>query len=149
MATNPVEAMENEMEMETVPERYMDIISGDVAYDPVRLPLEQDPTQLLYNRNTLQNIWEIEQHARNPFTRKWFDIKSAIPQTELRKEMKRYIKLHGLPSNTVIAGYSKILEVGEMERYLMRLLKSVQGRHDNGEAMGENMEENEYSSLVL
>jgi len=85
------------MEMETVPEKYMDIISGDVAYDPVQLPLEQDPTQLLYNRNTLQNIWEIEQHARNPFTRQWFDIKSVIPQTELRKEMKRYIKLHGLP----------------------------------------------------
>ena len=67
--------------MEMVPERYLGIISGEFAYDPVRLPLNQDPTQRLYNRKTLQTIWETKQHARNPFTRQWFDVKSAIPQT--------------------------------------------------------------------
>jgi hypothetical protein len=117
-----------EMDMEMIPDRYMDIISGEFAYDPVRLPLDQDPTQLLYNRKTLQTIWEIERHARNPLTRQWFDIKSVIPQIDLRKEMKHFIKLHGFPRKTVIAEYSKILDGGEMKRYLMTLRKYVKGR---------------------
>jgi hypothetical protein len=75
--------------METVnDERYMDMISGEFAYDPVRLPLDQDPTQVLYNRKTLESIWETEHEATNPYTRQWFDMKSAIPQTELRREME-------------------------------------------------------------
>jgi hypothetical protein len=117
-----------EMDMEMIPDRYMDIISGEFAYDPVRLPLDQDPTQLLYNRKTLQTIWETERHARNPLTRKWFDIKRAIPQSDLRKEMKHFCQLHGFPPRTVIANYSKILHDGEMKLLLITLYKYVKGR---------------------
>ena len=95
-----------EMDMEMVPDMYLDIITGEFAYDPVRLPVEQDPTQLLYNRKTLQTIWETERDARNPLTRQWFDIKSAIPQTELRKEMKHFVELRRFPGKSVIIEYS-------------------------------------------
>jgi hypothetical protein len=117
-----------EMEMEMVPDQYMDIISGEFAYDPVRLPLEQDTAQLLYDRKTLQTIWEIERHARNPFTRQWFDIKSAIPQTELRKEMKHFVELHRFPAKAVIAEYSKILNEREMKQHLVKLRECVKQR---------------------
>ena len=119
---------EMKMEMEMVPERYLDIITGEFAYDPVRLPLDQDPTQHLYDRKTLQTIWETEQNARNPYTRQWFDIKSVIPQTELRREMENYINLHNFPTDTVIAEYSKILGEGEMKRHLSELHESVNWR---------------------
>ena len=117
-----------EMDMEMIPDRYMDIISGEFAYDPVRLPLDQDPTQLLYNRKTLHTIWETERHARNPLTRKWFDIKRAIPQSDLRKEMNHFCELHGFPPRTVIANYSKILHDGEMKQLLITLYEYVKGR---------------------
>ena len=126
MATNPTLTVDKREEMEVeeiVPERYRDIITGEFAYDPVRLPVEQDPNQFLYNRKTLQAIWETERDARNPFTRKWFDIKSVIPQTELRKEMKHFVELHRFPSKTVIMDYSKIVDEGEMKRHLTRLQK--------------------------
>jgi hypothetical protein len=37
-------------------ERYMDIITADFSYDPVRLPIDQDRTQTIYNRNTLEKL---------------------------------------------------------------------------------------------
>jgi hypothetical protein len=117
-----------EMDMEMIPDRYMDIFSGEFAYDPVRLPLDQDPTQLLYNRKTLHTIWKTERHARNPLTRKWFDIKRAIPQSDLRKEMNHFCQLHGFPPRTVIANYSKILHDGEMKQLLITLYEYVKGR---------------------
>ena len=70
-------------------EKYIDIITDDFAYDPVRLPIDQDPTQAIYNRKTLETIWESAHHARNPFTRQWFHIKSVIPQEEFRVEMQQ------------------------------------------------------------
>ena len=62
-------------------EKYMDMISGGFAYDPVRLPLDQDPTETLYNKKTLDHIWETVNEAQNPYTRQWLDIKCVTPQT--------------------------------------------------------------------
>jgi len=77
----------------------MDIISGEFAYYLVRLPIEQEPTQAFYNRKTLESIWETKHQAPNPYTRQWFEMKSVIPQTELRREMEHYIELHKISSN--------------------------------------------------
>jgi len=116
--------------METVnAERYMDMISGEFAYDPVRLPLDQDPTQVLYNRKTLESIWETEHEATNPYTRQWFDMKSAIPQTELRREMEHYIDLHKIPSYggeyNVIGEYTVILDEDKMKQHLKMLDETI------------------------
>jgi hypothetical protein len=116
--------------METVnDERYMDMISGEFAYDPVRLPLDQDPTQVLYNRKTLESIWETEHEATNPYTRQWFDMKSAIPQTELRREMEHYIDLHKIPSYggeyNVIGEYTVILDEDKMKQHLKMLGETI------------------------
>ena len=46
----------NEVDMEMVPEKYMDAITCAFAYDPVRLPLNQDASQSLYNRKTIEII---------------------------------------------------------------------------------------------
>lgn len=133
-AVTPEGKTEREMEIVVedqkvmVPERYIDIISGEVSYDPVQLPPEEDPTQLLYDRKTLQTIWETEHHAKNPLTRQWFDIKSAIPQRELRKEIKQFTKLHGFPPNTLIANYSKILCEEQMKEHLRMLCKYVEAK---------------------
>jgi hypothetical protein len=76
-------------------ERYMDIITADFAYDPVRLPIDQDRTQTIYNRNTLEKLWDTTNQPSSPFTREWFHIKSVIPQRDMREEMhKQYIKHH-------------------------------------------------------
>jgi len=108
-----------------VNERYMDMISGEFAYDPVRLPVEQDPTQALYNRKTLESIWESKHEAQNPYTRQWFDLRSAIPQTELRREMEHYIQLHKTHSDAgeldVIAEYNVILDEEKMKQHLKML----------------------------
>ena len=44
----------------------IEIISGDFVYDPMRLPIDQDPTQHIYNRKTLETIWETTHHAEIP-----------------------------------------------------------------------------------
>jgi len=91
------------------------------AHDPVRLLLQRDPTQSLYNRKTIETIWETRQQAHNPFTREWFDIKRVIPHIELVHEIERYIKLHKFPSDAeleVIAEYTIILSEGKMKQYL-------------------------------
>ena len=121
------------MEIKTgmvVPERYLDIITCEFAYDPVRLPVDQDPTQSLYDRKTLEMIWETKCEAQNPYTRQWFNAKTAIPQTVLRREMEEYIKLHHFSASDgaeldVIEEYAKVLEEGEMKQYLKILEKSL------------------------
>ena len=70
-------------------EKYIDIITNDFAYDPVRLRIDQDSTQTIYNRQTLETIWESVQHTCNPFTRQWFHIKSVIPQEDFRVELQQ------------------------------------------------------------
>ena len=106
-----------EIQMEVLPEEYMDIITCEFAYDPVRLPRDQDATQSLYDRKTLETIWETRREAQNPFT------KSAIPQTQLRQQMEDYVKHHNLSARRgakldVIQDYTKILEEEQMKQYL-------------------------------
>lgn len=120
----------NEVEMEMVPDKYKDVIYYEFAYDPVRLPLDQDPTQSLYDRKSLETVWETKRHAQNPLTKQWFNAKSAIPQTELRQEMEDYIKLQKLSGCRgaeleVIEEYTKILEEEEMKQFLYILNKSL------------------------
>ena len=121
----------NEVDMEMVPEKYMDVITCEFAYDPVRLPLDQDASQSLYNRKTIEIIWETKCQAENPFTKQWFTAKSVIPQTDLRREMDEYIKLQKSSACRgaeldVIEEYSKILEEEDMKQYLDLLFKSMQ-----------------------
>ena len=103
-------------------ERYMDIITADFAYDPVRLPIDQDRTQTIYNRNTLEKLWDTTNQPSSPFSREWFHIKSVIPQRDMRKEMHQYIKHHKISADgaefDVIEDYTKILEEGRMKEYL-------------------------------
>lgn len=109
------------MERENVPERFIDSISREFAYDPVKLPLQQDPTQSLYNRKTLETIWDTKQQPQNPFTRQWFDRRSVIPQIELRREMEKYIELHRYPTDVeleVVPEYAIILNEAQMKQYL-------------------------------
>ena len=114
-------------------EKYMDMITGELAYDPVRLPVEQDIAQALYNRKTLETIWETNHEAQNPYTRQWFDMKSVIPQTELRREMAHYIELHKNPSDAdeeldVIGEYTVILDDNEMKQQLKMLRDYISER---------------------
>lgn len=121
-----------EIEREMFPERYMDVITYEFAYDPVKLPLDQDPTQSLYNRKTLETIWENKPigQAENPITKRWFNAKTVIPQVELRQEMEDYIELQKFseckPADiNVIEEYTKVLEEGDMKQYLDILKKTV------------------------
>ena len=61
-----------------IPEEYVDMLVQEFAYDPIRLPLAEDPAQVLYNRRTLETIWDAKHDAVNPFTRQPFDISCAI-----------------------------------------------------------------------
>ena len=72
-----------------VSEEYMDALLQEFAYDPVQLPHEEDPTQLLYNHGKVETIW-VTNHVVNPYTLHPFHIKNDIPHTDLRHEMQRY-----------------------------------------------------------
>ena len=99
------------MEIASIPEEYFDSLVQEFSYDPVRLPITKDPTQVLYNRGTLETIWDMKHEVVNPFTRQPFDISDAIPQAELRQQMCQYIASNrGLtPSLQVIPDYTKVL----------------------------------------
>ena len=99
-----------------IPEEYVDILVQEFAYDPIRLPPTEDPAQVLYNRRTLETIWDAKQEAVNPFTRQPFDISNVIPQAELRQEMHRYITNSSTLtlSLDVIPDYTKVLSEAEM-----------------------------------
>ena len=74
-----------EIKSETVvPEWYLDIITCEFAYDPVRFPVDQDPTQSLYDIKALEMILETKCEAQNPYARQCFNAKTVIPQTVLR-----------------------------------------------------------------
>ena len=103
---------------DNIPEDYVDSIVQDFAYDPVKLPFAQDPCQVLYNRRTLETIWDND--AINPYTRQSFHILDVIPQTQLKQQMHEYIlnnnrsitlSLGGLE---VIPDYTQILNEREM-----------------------------------
>ena len=100
-----------------IPQRYVDVLLQEFAYDPVRLPPEEDPAQVLYNRTTLENIWDEKHETVNPFTRQPFDISNVIPQTELRQEMQRYIINNSSPTLKleVISDYTQILSEADMK----------------------------------
>ena len=100
----------------------------------VRLPIDQDLPQSIYNRKTLETIWESAPHARNPFTRQWFHIKSVIPQSHLRVEMQQHVKNNKFSADMskvdVIAEYTKIIEKRQMKKHLSMLHKSVSENSD-------------------
>jgi hypothetical protein len=54
---------------DNLPEEFVDILVQNFAYDPIRLPISEDPSQVLYNRRTLETIWDTKQDAINPYTR--------------------------------------------------------------------------------
>ena len=53
----------------SVSEEYVDLLLQEFAYDPVRLQRTEDPAQILYNRKTLEIIWDAKHEALNPYTR--------------------------------------------------------------------------------
>jgi hypothetical protein len=102
---------------------------SDFAYDPIRLVILDDPSQVLYNRRTLETIWDTKQDAINPYTLQPFHIRNAIPQTELRQRMGEYI----LNNNNVtlslglqvIPDYTQILNERDMEDLLKELVAAA------------------------
>lgn len=114
-----------EMDLDyNIPEDYVDSIVQDFVYDPIRLPFAQDPSQVLYNRKTLEIIWDKD--AINPYTRQPFHIFDAIPQTELKQQMAEYILSNrsitlslGLE---VIPDYTQILNESDMTVLLNELV---------------------------
>lgn len=64
---------------DSIPEEYVDILVQEFAYDPIRLCPTEDRVQVLYNRRTLETIWDTKYEAVNPFTRQPFDINNSIP----------------------------------------------------------------------
>ena len=94
---------------DNIPEEFVDIVVQEFAYDPVRLPSAEDPSQVLYNRRTLETIWETKQGAINPYTRQPFYIFNVIPQTELKQQMCEYILNNRSLGLEVVADYTKIL----------------------------------------
>ncbi|GLJ11645.1 hypothetical protein SUGI_0173540 [Cryptomeria japonica] len=125
---------------EFIPEAYKDAINQEFAYDPIRLPISQDPAQLLYNRRTLEIIWEAKHQAINPFTNMPFDINQAIPQVDLAKHMRSYLTDNKAVTNNsasqcngyadrqslrgleVIQDYNRVLEESEMKDHLNGLV---------------------------
>jgi hypothetical protein len=74
----------------SIPKDYVDILLQEFSYDPNPLPLAEDPAQVLYNRRTLETIWDAKHDVVNPLTRQPFDINYVIPQSEMRKQMLQY-----------------------------------------------------------
>jgi len=62
------------MASDGVLEEYLDLVFQEFAYDPIQLPLAEDPTQVTYNRRTLETIWVTKHDAINPF-----HINNVIP----------------------------------------------------------------------
>ena len=73
------------MESNGLPDEYVDQLVQEFAYDPIRLNVEEDSAQVLYDRKTLERIWDSRQDAVNPYTRQPFDINRVVPQAELRQ----------------------------------------------------------------
>jgi hypothetical protein len=96
----------------SIPEEFVDTLVNEFAYDPIRLPLRDDPAQVLYNRRTLEKIWDTEHSVVNPYTRQPFDISYAIPQIKMRQQMRQYIEnnqsLCKSLGVTVISDYTKM-----------------------------------------
>lgn len=109
---------------DSIPEEYVDILVQEFAYDPIRLCATEDPAQVLYNRRTLETIWDTKYEAVNPFTRQPFDINNSIPQAELRKQMREYVLRN--PSLQVIPDYSKVLRETEMKNLLNELISEYE-----------------------
>lgn len=68
-----------------IPEMYIDVLTQQFVYDLVRLSHTKDPTQVLYNRTTLETIQDGKQEVVSPFTRQPFDISNVIPWAGLRQ----------------------------------------------------------------
>ena len=82
-SSHPIAEMASESNR--IPELYVDMLVQEFSYDPIRLPLQEDHAQVLYNWKTLETIWDEKHDALNPFTHQPFDISHVIPQSELRQ----------------------------------------------------------------
>ena len=51
-----------------VPREYINMLVQEFAYNPIRLAIEEDPTQILYNHRTIKRIWDTNHEAINPYT---------------------------------------------------------------------------------
>ena len=114
----------------SIPEEFVDTLVNEFTYDPIRLPLRDDPAQVLYNRRTLEKIWDTKHSAVDPYTRQPFDISYAIPQIELRQQMRQYIEnnqsLCKSLGVTVISDYTKMLSKREMKDFLKKLISNFE-----------------------
>ena len=89
-------------ESNRIPEEYVDMLVQEFAYDPIRLPLAEDPAQVLYNCKTLETIWNDKHDVVNPFTHQPFDISYAIPQFEhLNQGFYKYFILQLFKKKTI------------------------------------------------
>ena len=79
------------MELNGLPDEYVDSLVQDFAYDPIRLDVEEDPAQVLYDHTTIERIWDTKHDIVNPCKCQPFDINRAVPQAQLRQEMSCYI----------------------------------------------------------
>jgi len=112
-----------------IPEVFVDIVVKEFAYDPIRLSSAEDPSQVLYNRRTLEKIWDTKQDAINSYTRQPFYIFNVIPQTELKQHMCEYILNNNNTTLSlglqVVADYTKILNQTKMKHLLDELVFAV------------------------
>lgn len=107
-----------------LPEEFVDILVQNFAYDPIRLPISEDPSQILYNRRMLETIWDSKRDAINPYTRQPFNIGNAIPQSELRQRMREFI-LDNNGGLHVIPDYTQILNKTGMKNLLEELVAAA------------------------
>ena len=107
-------------------EEFVDDLLNEFAYDPLRLPVTEDPAQMLYNRRTLKKIWDSAHKAVNPYTRQPLDISHAITQIELRQQMSEYIIKNKNSASSecfqvIQVDYTKPLSSPDMENILSEL----------------------------
>lgn len=107
------------------PDEFVDTLVQDFAYDPIRLSMEEDPVQMLYDRKTLERIWDTKHDAVNPYTLQPFNISNAVPQVELRQQMSQYILENRSRTLTldldVIPDYTAVLSTIDMKKLLSEL----------------------------
>lgn len=126
----------------SIPEEHVDQLLQEFAYDPIRLPLKNDPTQVLYNRRTLETIWDAKHEALNPFTRQPFDIKDAIPQVELGEQMCGYIVSN--PNLQVIPDYTKVLSESDMKNLLNELFSDYKSLINTKKWKNRKLQQEQY-----
>lgn len=143
-----IDYLQMDSSIDSIPEEFVDGLVAEFIYDPIRLPLTEDTAQILYNRRTLEKIWDSKQVAVNPYTRQPFDIRNAIPQTELKQQMRQYIVENNISDLEVIpADYTEPLNSADMQHLLNELV--IAGEQCLIASKSGDDKEREASSKVL